>query len=158
MKLRAAQRVRRDVELARDGIDQPLDQIGRLRPPGAAIGIDRHRVGVDDAQAHMRRPGCRRRPVAMPTPSQGMYGAIGRQIGAHVGDDVDLEREETALVVERELRGRDIVAAVAVGEEMLGAVGDPFHRLAQALARRPRRAHIRDRETAWCRSRRRHRA
>ena len=38
-----------------------------------------------------------------------------------------------ALVVEREPRGRNIVAAVAVGEEMLGALADPFHRLAQAL-------------------------
>ena len=41
-----AQRVRRDAELARRGVDQPLDHIGRLGPPGAAIGIDRHRVGV----------------------------------------------------------------------------------------------------------------
>ena len=34
------------LELARGGIDQPLDQIGRLRPPGAAIGAHRHRVGA----------------------------------------------------------------------------------------------------------------
>ena len=33
----------------------------------------------------------------------------------------------------RQPRGRNIVAAVAVGEEMLGALADPFHRLAQAL-------------------------
>ena len=60
---------------------------------------------------------------------------VARQIGAHVGDDIDVEREEAALVVERQPRGRDVVAAVAVAEEMLGAVGDPFHRLAQLLGR-----------------------
>ena len=58
---------------------------------------------------------------------------IGRQIRAHVGDGVDLEREEAAVRVEREPRGRDVVAAVGVAEEMLGAVGDPGHRLAGQL-------------------------
>ena len=58
---------------------------------------------------------------------------IGRQIGAHVGDNVELEREETALVVDGQPRGRNIVAAVAVGEEVLGALADPFDRLAQAF-------------------------
>ena len=115
----AADRIGRDAEIARDGVDQPLDQIGRLRPPGAAIGIDRHRVGVDAAQAHMRsrdvvEPG--RHADAEP----GNVRRVGRQIGAHVGDDVELEREEPALVVDGERRGRDIVAAMAVAEEMLG--------------------------------------
>src|SRR6185312_7830273 len=58
---------------------------------------------------------------------------IGRQIGAHVGDDIELEREETALVVDGEPRGRNIIATVAVGEKMLGSLADPFHRLAQTL-------------------------
>ena len=40
-----------------------------------------------------------------------------------------------ALVVERQPRGRDVVAAVAVGEEMLGALRHPVHRLAQLLGR-----------------------
>ena len=64
----AADRIGRDVEIVRDGIDRALDQIRGLRPPGAAIGIDRHRVGVDRPQTHMRnrdvveaRSPCRRR-------------------------------------------------------------------------------------------------
>src|SRR5665213_1055047 len=45
----APQRVRRDVEIARRRIDQSLDQIGCFRPPRAAVGIDRYRVGVSRA-------------------------------------------------------------------------------------------------------------
>ncbi len=63
----------------------------------------------------------------------GNIGRVAREIGAHVGDDVEIEREEAALVVEREPRGGDIVAAVAVAEEMLGALAYPFHRPAQPL-------------------------
>ena len=42
-----AQLSRIDAHLARGDLDQPLDDEGRLRPAGAAIGIDRHGVGVD---------------------------------------------------------------------------------------------------------------
>jgi len=45
----AAQRVGRDVEIARRRIDQPLDQIGSFRPARAAIGVDRDGVGVGRA-------------------------------------------------------------------------------------------------------------
>ena len=71
----------------------------------------------------------------MPTPSHGNVGRIGRQIGAHVGDDVELEREETSLLVDRQPRGGDIVAAVAIAEKMLGALADPFDRLGAAVRR-----------------------
>ena len=68
----AAERIGRDVEIVRDGIDRALDQIRGFRPPRAAIGIDRHGVGVDRRAGAHAQPGCRRGPVAMPTPSQGM--------------------------------------------------------------------------------------
>ena len=42
-----AQFVGHDAEPARRVIDQPLQRIGRLRPPGAAIGVDRHGVRKD---------------------------------------------------------------------------------------------------------------
>ena len=60
---------------------------------------------------------------------------IDRQIGAHVGDNVELEPEETALVVDGQPRGRDVVAAVAVGEEVLGALADPLTGLRRLRAR-----------------------
>lgn len=49
----APDRIRRHAELARGGIDQTLDHIGRLGPPGTAIGIHRNRVGEDRADAAM---------------------------------------------------------------------------------------------------------
>ena len=42
--------------------------------------------------------------------------------------EVDVEREEAAIAVERKLRRRDVVAALRIAEKMLAAVGDPFHR------------------------------
>ncbi len=44
-----AQLVRLDAQLARRDVDQPLDRIGCLRPPGAAIRRGRHRVRHDAA-------------------------------------------------------------------------------------------------------------
>ena len=128
----AAQGIGRDAELARGGIDRALDQIGSFRAAGAAIGVDRHGIGVDRAQANMRGRNvvdAGRHADAEP----GNVGRVAGQIGAHIGDDVELQPEDLAPVVERELGGRDIVAAVAVGEEMLGALAHPLHRLAQPL-------------------------
>ncbi len=39
---------------------------------------------------------------------------------------LDVEAEELGLVVQRQLRGRDVVAAMRVAEEVLGAIGDPL--------------------------------
>ena len=41
--------------LARAAVDEPLEHIGRLRPSRAAIGVDRHGVGVDAAHTRMER-------------------------------------------------------------------------------------------------------
>ena len=43
-------------------------------------------------------------------------------------------REELAVLVERELGGGDVVAAVRVGDERLAALGRPLHRAVDALA------------------------
>ena len=53
MKLRRRSASGAIAELARRDIDQPLDHVGGFRPAGAAIGVDRHGVGVDAAQAHV---------------------------------------------------------------------------------------------------------
>ena len=46
-EIQRAQFFRRDAELARAFVDQALEHIGRLRPPGAAIGVDGNRMGVN---------------------------------------------------------------------------------------------------------------
>ncbi len=129
----AADHVRRDIELARRGIDQPLDQIRRFGAARAAIGIDRHGVGVGRAQPNERSRDvidAGRHAGAEPRNVRRVTG----QIRAHVGDDVDIEREKFALLVERQRRGGDVVAAVAVADEMLDALADPAHRLAELAA------------------------
>jgi hypothetical protein len=40
----STQRLGRDADIACRGVNQPLDQIGRFRPAGAAIGVDRQRI------------------------------------------------------------------------------------------------------------------
>ncbi len=58
-------------------------------------------------------------------------GPEGRQIRAHVADQVDIHREEFAVLGERHPRGRDIVAALRIAHEVLGAIRGPAHRLLQ---------------------------
>src|SRR5262245_26375765 len=58
---------------------------------------------------------------------------VAGKIRAHVGDEIDVEGEKTPIAVECELRRRDVVATLRVAEEMLAAVGDPFHRPREAL-------------------------
>ena len=47
----------------------------------------------------------------------------------------DAQREELAVLVERELGVRDVVAAVRVGEERLAALGGPLDRAVDVLRR-----------------------
>ncbi len=58
-------------------------------------------------------------------------GPEGRQIRAHVAHQVDVHREELAVFGERHPSRGDVVAALRVAHEVVGAVGGPFHRLAQ---------------------------
>ena len=51
---------RAEAGVAAADLDQPLDQIRRLRTSGAAIGVERLGVGVDAAKSALTSPGCRR--------------------------------------------------------------------------------------------------
>ena len=113
-------------------VHQALNQERRFGPAGAAIGVGRHAVGedafahcvdcldiVDAGHHHDREPGNDRAELV--------------EVRAHVGGDLDPEREDAAIRVERHLPGRDVVAAMRVGEEMLAPVRHPFHRPAELL-------------------------
>ncbi len=126
--LRSSRRI--DALLARADFDQTLDHEGRLRPPGAAIGVDRHGVGVDRIDLAIDR-----RNVVLARQQRGIE--IGRHrrrerrhIGAEIGDGLDLERGDLAVVAERHLGVGDVIAAVRVGEKRFRAVAGPFHRTA----------------------------
>ncbi len=116
------------VHLARRDIDEALEQVCRLRAAGAAIGIDRHGVGEHRAHLDIDR---RRRVNAG---EQGRVqigrdaGREGRQIGADIGERRDAQRQELAVLVQRQLCGRDVVAPMRVGHERFGTVRRPLHR------------------------------
>jgi len=61
--------------------------------------------------------------------------SVARQIRPHVGDEIDIEREELALRIEREPRRGEVVAAVRIGEEMLVAIRDPLDRTPEPQGR-----------------------
>ena len=152
-----AQFLRRDPEPARGVVDQPLDRIGRLRPPGAAIGVDRHGVGEHALDPDMDR----RDRVDAAVHDRARDGRDLRreirQIGAHIGDDLDIERQKAQLLVERQFEPGDVVAALRVGHEGVGALGGPFDRRGRASSPPTAPGRARDREKASCRSRRRRR-
>ena len=145
---------RAEAGLAAAGIDQPLDEIGGLGTPGAAVGIDRHRVGVDAAQIRVEH-----RNVV----DAGRHGQPADRnvrpvlvlVGAHVGQQVDAQRQETAVGVHGHLGDREVVAPVGVDEMVLGAIGDPLDRLAETLGGERRQRILVVARTPWCRSRRR---
>ena len=131
-------------------------KIGRLRAAGAAIGVGRNGVG-EDALAD-RVDGAdvvERRSVMRQAADRDVRPELV-EVGAHVGDQLDAHRLDAAVGVEREGAGRDVVAAVRVGQEMLVAVGHPFDRPAERLRRLHRQRIFPVVEAPWCRSRRRH--
>ena len=130
----AADGVGAHAELARRRIDEALEQVGGLRPPGAAIGADRHRVGAHALDVHVDRAD-RVEPGDEIGRARRDEAAERREIGAEIGEDRDAQAEEAALLVERKLGARDVVAALIVGDEALGAVLLPLHRPLELAAR-----------------------
>ena len=124
-----------ELELARRDLDDPLDHEGRLGPPGATIGIDRRGIGIDGI--HLGIDG---RDVVLARQQRRVEigrhrRREGRQVGPEIGDRVHPEAQHLAVGVDREFRMGDVVAAMRVAEERLGAIGGPFHRAADLLGR-----------------------
>ncbi len=117
--------------LARGGLHHPLDHVGGLGPPRAAIGVHRHRVGEDGPHRAVDRG-----DVVLPRPERaveigGRHRGEERGVGAQIGDRVDVEGDDLALIVEAHPALGDMVAAMGVGQEGLRPVGGPFHRAAR---------------------------
>ena len=113
-------------------VDHPLDRIGRLGPPGAAIGPGRGGVGE-----HPRHMGVDRgRPIGAGERAEivgrGM-GAEQGQVGAEIGGRADPEPEELAVPGKRQLGAGDVVARLVVDHEPLGPVAGPLDRPAEHL-------------------------
>ena len=123
-------------EFARCDFHQALDNEGRFRPPCPAISVDRRGVGVD--AVHFRVD---RRDIVLARQERRVEigrhrRREGREIGAEIGERLHPQPGDLAVGVGREFGMGDVVAAMRVGEEGLGAVGRPFDR-AIDLLRRP---------------------
>ena len=116
---------------ARGEIDQAFQQIVRLRFAGAAIGVNRHRVGEGGAYVHgdggdditaAHRVGRR---------VGGTAGSSARHVSAEIGDRGNIQRQKASVRGQRQTGGGDVVAALRGADEILAAVFDPFDRAAK---------------------------
>src|SRR6185312_10296641 len=99
---------------AAGGVHQALDDVGRLGPSGAAIGVDGDGVG-EDALHFVVRGRDRVDAGLHALAGQGRdVGSELREIGAQIGGRLDANGKDAAVAIERELGARDVVAAVCV--------------------------------------------
>ena len=154
-----AQLGRVEPHLARRRVHQPLDQVDRLGPAGAAVGAGRRGVGQHRRAAAGRSSGCRRcwSMTHGPISSWIATPAAGR-VGADVGERAHAQRQHAAVGVERELGLAATSRPCDARQELLAALGHPLAPAASSVARgvaRRRRPPGRGRSS--CRSRRRRR-
>ena len=124
------QRDRIDAQLVGEQVDQPLDEVDRLRDP--------ERAGVGDAAGRLvgvhrgHRAVRRLEVVAAGEDAEEAAGELHRRRGAVegavVGQDVAAHREDPAVPRRGDLALHDVVAGEAAGGEVLGAVLGPLHR------------------------------
>ena len=121
-------------------LDHALGEVGGLRPPGAAIGPGLRRVG-EQALAHdvhrLHVVGFRNEAQR----EQAAHHAGADEVGADLEQRLRADREDLAVLVERQLAVADEIAAGVVGHHAFGARRDPLHRAPQ-LARRPQHQHV----------------
>src|SRR5262249_35698193 len=124
-----------DPELTRRVLDEPLDDVDRLGPAGAAIGRGRGLVREGHRQMRIARGDI----VDADQRAEAAEGreeiTIGRKISADIADEMDADAEELAVLVERELGIGDDIAAMLVREQHLAALAAPFDRTAELLRR-----------------------
>ena len=118
-------------ELARRLVDQPLEQVRRLGPPCAAQRVNRHRVGEERLDLAVdRRRGVRSREEDAVQVRRNT-GGEGGEVRAQVGLGGDVQPQEVAVRVQRELRRADVVAPVRVRLEGVDALAGPLDRPAE---------------------------
>ena len=134
-EIAAAQLGRIHLQLEGRLIHQALDDVCDVRPSGAAIGGHGNRVGKYEAEAPIERRNTVDPCQASVRIASMACRAGGREVGAHVGEPVDAQRQEFPVAVERKLAVDRVPATVRVGHEAFRAGRDPLHRLAQFLGR-----------------------
>jgi hypothetical protein len=127
--------VLRNIHLRAGLVDDSLDDVRRFGASCAAIRIDRRRVrkarrhfAIDDWRRVLAREQSR-------IENSRDAGRERRQISAQIRGRVHAQREEFAILVERQLRMRHVIAAVRVGEKGFAPLGRPLDRPAHAFRR-----------------------
>ncbi len=108
-------------------VDQALDQIDRLGPPGAAVRTERRRIGQHhlDVDVNCGNPVDARQAVLSVVGRDD--DGIGRYVGAHADLGAGAQRKKAAVAVERQLARQQSVATVRVGHEAFEPGRAPAH-------------------------------
>ena len=138
-----------DPELGRERVHRPLEDVRRLRPPGAAVGVGRRRVREDAGERDAVVRDLVRARVE-PRAEQRDPGRDELEVGAHRARHLALDRRDLARrFVARERQLGDDVAAVDRGLVVLGPLLDPLHRAGRAAWRARRRGTPRRRRSSF---------
>ena len=116
-----------------DRVHGPLHREAALRPAGAAVGRDHHRVGVErleDDPVVLRLVGAEQLGRGDDRDDQAV-----RRVGAVVVPELDVQPEQPAVVVEADLDVLHLAALVGGGDEVLAAVLGELHGPAERLRR-----------------------
>ena len=126
-----AQREPVDAERAGGIVHRPLQHVDRLRPPGTAIGVDLHGVGVDPLRGH--EAGLHVVAARHDLREQLRLDVLRevRVVSPEVRDVVHPVGDQPVALVEAELRMAHEVAAAVVRQHRLRAVRHPAHRATQ---------------------------
>ena len=129
--------------LPRRRIDQTLDDVDGLGEARPARYPDRRGVGDDRHDVQRDRGDAVHGALQMDVLERLHAAAGAGHVGTEIGDTGDPERQELALVVERQRRLGLHVARGMVGQEHFAAARDPLHRPADP-ARRPQDQRVLD--------------
>ena len=117
-----------DAHLACRDIDQSLEHKGRLRPSGAAIGVDWHGVSEDHLDLAVDGWGGIDAGKQWAVKVGRDVGPERRDVAAKIGDGLYPQPEKLAVGVERELRLGDVITAVSVRDKSFAALAHPLDR------------------------------
>ena len=123
-------------DLGRELVHDPLDGVRRLRPAGAAVGVGPGLVG--EHRLHLEV--VRRELVdrVEHERAEHRYAAPDeRDVGAQVGEQLDLEPGDRAVLLRRQRELLPLVAAVVAGDERLGPGLGVLHRLLEPAGHGP---------------------
>ncbi len=120
-----------DPHLTRGRVDQTLHVVVALWPPRAAVGAHRRGVGEHALADHLHQRGAVDADHVLHRVHRLRQRRGVAEIRADIAEARHPHREEVTLGVQRQFARHVVVAAVAVGQEAVGARVGPLDRTAQ---------------------------